>query len=63
MLELGLIRQSGNGLYHLLPLAQRSLDKLISVINANMLKIGAQKITMPILIRSNLWEKTGEFFK
>lgn len=59
MLELGLIRQSTNGLYHLLPLAQRSLDKLISIINTNMLNIGAQKITMPILIQSNLWKKTG----
>lgn len=59
MLELGLIRQCTNGLYHLLPLAQRSLDKLISIINKNMLDIGAQKISMPVLISSNLWKKTG----
>lgn len=61
MLELGLIRQSANGLYHLLPLMQRSLDKLISIINTNMLNIGAQKITMPILIQSKLWKKSGQF--
>lgn len=59
MLELGLIRQSANGLYHLLPFVQRSLDKLISIINTSMLDIGAQKITMPVLIQSNLWKKTG----
>lgn len=59
MLELGIIRQSTNGLYHLLPLAQRSLDKLISIINKNMMDIGAQKISMPVLIHSNLWKKTG----
>lgn len=59
MLELGLIRQTANGLYHLLPLAQRSLDKLISIINKNMQDIGAQKISMPVLIPSELWEKTG----
>jgi len=59
MLELGIIRQSANGLYHLLPLAQRSLDKLIFIINKNMIDIGAQKISMPVLIHSNLWKKTG----
>jgi len=59
MLELGIIRQSANGLYHLLPLAQRSLDKLICIINKNMMDIGAQKISMPVLIHSNLWKKTG----
>jgi len=59
MLELGIIRQSANGLYHLLPLAQRSLDKLIFIINKNMMDIGAQKISMPVLIHSNLWKKSG----
>jgi len=59
MLELGLIRQSANGLYHLLPLAQRSLEKLISIVDKNMLDIGAQKMSMPVLIQSNLWKKTG----
>jgi len=62
MLELGIIRQSANGLYHLLPLAQRSLEKLISIINKNMMDIGAQKISMPVLIHSNLWKKTGLFY-
>lgn len=60
MLELGLIRQSSNGLYHLLPFAQRSIDKLISIINKNMMEIGAQKISMPILIESKLWKTTGQ---
>lgn len=59
MIELGLIRQSANGLYHLLPFAQRSLEKLISIVNENMLAIGAQKMSMPILIQSSLWKKTG----
>jgi prolyl-tRNA synthetase len=61
MLELGLIRQSANGLYHLLPLAQRSLDKLICIINKNMMDIGAQKISMPVLIQSSLWKKSGVY--
>ncbi|XP_025416331.1 probable proline--tRNA ligase, mitochondrial isoform X2 [Sipha flava] len=63
MLELGLIRQSANGLYHLLPLAQRSLDKLICIINKNMMDIGAQKISMPVLIQSSLWKKSGRLSK
>ncbi|XP_050421520.1 probable proline--tRNA ligase, mitochondrial [Adelges cooleyi] len=59
MIELGLIRQNANGLFHFLPLAQRSLDKLISIVNKSMIDIGAQKITMPVLVKSELWKKTG----
>lgn len=62
MLELGLIRQSAYGLYHILPFAQRSIDKLIVIINKNMMEIGAQKISMPILIQSKLWKTTGWYY-
>ncbi|XP_050543324.1 probable proline--tRNA ligase, mitochondrial isoform X2 [Daktulosphaira vitifoliae] len=58
MIELGLIRQSANGLFHFLPFAQRSLEKLTSIINKSMVGIGAQKISMPVLVKCDLWKKT-----
>ena len=46
MLNLGLLRRSSAGVYHLLPLALRSLEKLVGLIDGKMEVIGA---AMPIL--------------
>jgi prolyl-tRNA synthetase len=60
MHEMGLIQPSGTpGAYHLLPLAQRSLDKLTRAVEFFMDGIGGQKIQMPTLIPLSLWVKTG----
>ena len=60
MLKLGLIRRSCAGVYHLLPMALRSLEKLVALIDSEMKAIGAAKIAMPILTPSMLWKRTGE---
>lgn len=59
MLKLGLIRRSCSGVYHLLPLALRSLEKLVALIDREMKAIGATKMAMPILTPGELWKKTG----
>uniref|UniRef100_A0A182M4Y8 Probable proline--tRNA ligase, mitochondrial n=1 Tax=Anopheles culicifacies TaxID=139723 RepID=A0A182M4Y8_9DIPT len=59
MLEQGLIRQAGNGTFYLLPLLQRSLQKAINLIDEHMVKIGAQKLTLPLLTSAELWKKSG----
>ena len=59
MLRLGLVRQSCPGVYHLLPLALRSLEKLVALIDSEMKAIGAAKMAMPILTPATLWKKTG----
>uniref|UniRef100_A0A1Y9IVS2 Probable proline--tRNA ligase, mitochondrial n=1 Tax=Anopheles minimus TaxID=112268 RepID=A0A1Y9IVS2_9DIPT len=59
MLEQGLIRQAGNGTFYLLPLLQRSLQKAIDLIDQHMAKIGAQKLTLPLLTSAELWKKSG----
>ena len=61
MLKLGLVRQSCPGVYHLLPLALRSLEKLVALIDNEMKAIGAAKMAMPILTPATLWKKTGGF--
>ena len=63
MLKLGLVRQSCPGVYHLLPLGLRSLEKLVALIDGEMKAIGAAKMAMPILTPATLWRKTGVHLK
>ena len=60
MLKLGLIRRSTAGIYHLLPMAFRSLEKLEALIDNEMKAIGAAKMAMPVLTPAVLWKKTGD---
>ncbi|XP_022110382.1 probable proline--tRNA ligase, mitochondrial isoform X2 [Acanthaster planci] len=61
MMENGLIRPAGTGIFHLLPLAQRALDKLIRVIESEMSRVGSQKMAMPSLTSSALWKTSGRW--
>lgn len=61
MLELGLIRSTSNGSYHILPLLQKSIEKCSNLIDFYMKKIDGQKISMPLLTSSELWKKSGRF--
>uniref|UniRef100_A0A182QU97 Probable proline--tRNA ligase, mitochondrial n=1 Tax=Anopheles farauti TaxID=69004 RepID=A0A182QU97_9DIPT len=59
MLEQGLIRQAGNGTFHVLPILQRSLQKAVNLIDRHMESVGAQKLTLPLLTSAELWKKSG----
>lgn len=59
MLRLGLIRQSCSGVYHMLPMGLRALEKLITLVEKNMRAIGAVKMAMPMITPSSLWKKSG----
>lgn len=61
MLELGIIKSASTGCYHFLPLAMRSLDKLIKIVDWEMNKIGGQKVLLPTLANATLWKTTGNF--
>ncbi|KAH8303753.1 hypothetical protein KR018_000308 [Drosophila ironensis] len=57
--ELGLVKSGSNGTYQILPIAQRSLDKLVDLVQRNMQLAGGQKISLPVLTPATLWRKTG----
>ncbi|GJQ88145.1 hypothetical protein Trydic_g13150 [Trypoxylus dichotomus] len=59
MLDLGIIKAASLGNYYLLPLGVRALEKLKSLIDEEMFKIGGQKLMLPTLTQATLWEKTG----
>ncbi|XP_001354284.1 probable proline--tRNA ligase, mitochondrial isoform X1 [Drosophila pseudoobscura] len=57
--ELGLVKSGSNGTYQIMPIAQRSVDKFIDLVDGNMKRAGGQKISLPILTPTGLWKKTG----
>ncbi|XP_021936027.1 probable proline--tRNA ligase, mitochondrial isoform X2 [Zootermopsis nevadensis] len=61
MLDLGVIRQASAGAFHMLPLSERSLQKLISIVDDEMSKIDAQKLMLPLLTPGELWKTTGRW--
>lgn len=63
MLDNGIIFPQSNGMYTLLPLGLRSVDKLISLVDRKMKKIDCQKLCLPFLTNASLWEKSGRLAK
>lgn len=59
MIDAGLISKCNTGMYALLPLGYRILEKLTAIIDNELLKIDAQKILLPALSSSKLWAKTN----
>nr|XP_046247596.1 probable proline--tRNA ligase, mitochondrial [Scatophagus argus]XP_046247597.1 probable proline--tRNA ligase, mitochondrial [Scatophagus argus] len=58
MLKAGLIHPSNPGCYYYLPVAVRSMEKLMRVIDQEMQGIGGQKLDMPSLCSAELWKKS-----
>jgi prolyl-tRNA synthetase len=61
MIDCGLIKHCNNGTFYILPMLQRSIDKLVRIIDQHMAEIEGQRITMPTLTAAELWKKSGRF--
>jgi prolyl-tRNA synthetase len=61
MMEVGLMRHCGNGTFYILPMLQRSIEKMTKILDHFMGEIEGQKSTMPTLTSVDLWKKTGRF--
>ncbi|XP_049887130.1 proline--tRNA ligase-like [Pectinophora gossypiella] len=59
LLECGLVRPTAAGLFTLLPLARRALDKLEALVQKHIESTGAQRISFPALASESLWERSG----
>ncbi|KAI7824601.1 hypothetical protein BX661DRAFT_185611, partial [Kickxella alabastrina] len=55
------IHQSSAGIYTLMPMAQRVIDKIEGIIDDEMQAIGGQKLAMPNLLSPENWIKTGRW--
>ena len=63
LLRAGYIRQLSTGIFSYLPLAQRSLAKIMAIVRAEMDAIGGQEITMPVVHPADLWKETGRWYQ
>ena len=59
LLRAGFVRQLGAGLFSYLPLAQRSLRRIETILREEMDRIGGQEITMPVVNPASVWQATG----
>lgn len=57
----GFVRHMSAGLYAHLPLMVRSLKKLEALLDQELQAIGCQKLEMPLVMGSRLWEKSGRW--
>lgn len=60
LLRSGFVRQLGAGLYSYLFLGQRSINKIIGIVRAEMDQIG-QEFLLPALNPSEVWEASGRW--
>ena len=63
LLRAGFVRQLGAGLFSYLPLAQRSLRRIETILREEMDAIGGQEITMPVVNPASVWQATGRWQK
>ncbi|GAA5813182.1 hypothetical protein MFLAVUS_006656 [Mucor flavus] len=61
LLKAGFVRQSGPGIYSLLPLGLRTVEKIERIIDQEMQAIGSQKLSLPMLLNPEGWKKTGRW--
>ncbi|KAF0227729.1 MAG: prolyl-tRNA synthetase [bacterium] len=61
LLRAGYVRQLTAGVYSYLPLAQRVLLKITSIIREEMNNIGGQEYLLPALNPAEIWQETGRW--
>jgi prolyl-tRNA synthetase len=59
LLRAGYIRRLTSGIYSYLPLMQRVLHKVETIVREEMDRAGAQELRMPILQPAEIWEESG----
>ena len=59
LLKAGFIRPVAAGMFAYLPLAQRVLNKIETIIREEMDRIDANEMLVPEILPAELWEKSG----
>jgi prolyl-tRNA synthetase len=61
LLRGGFIRMVGAGIYELLPLGLRVMNKIAHIVREEMNRAGAQELLMPALLPKDYFEETGRY--
>ena len=59
MLKAGMIKQCSSGLYTILPLGYKVMRKIENIVQEELDKIGAMRVSMPIVTDEKLWIESG----
>ena len=63
LLRAGFVRQLAAGIYTLLPLGWRALEKIAGIIREEMERIGGQEVRMPVVHPGELWQESGRWWE
>ena len=55
----GMIKKSSSGIYMIMPMGKRVLQKIENIVREEMDNAGAQELLMPVLIPEEVYEKSG----
>lgn len=61
MMRAGYVRQVSAGIYAYLPLANRTIEKLKTIMRKEFDKIGAVEMLAPALLTADLWRESGRY--
>jgi prolyl-tRNA synthetase len=62
LLRAGFIRQNASGVYSYLPLAQKVLRKIETIVREEMNNAGAVELLMPALQQAEFWQESGRWY-
>lgn len=63
LLRAGYVRQLAAGIFTNMPLAQRTLRKIETIIREEMDAIGGQEMTMPVVHPADIWKETERWYQ
>ena len=61
LIKAGFIHKEMSGVYSLLPLGHRVVNKIINIVRQEMDSIGGQEVSLTALQEKNTWQKTGRW--
>lgn len=59
LVRAGMIKKSSSGIYMIMPMGKRVLQKIETIVREEMDVTGAQELLMPVLIPEEVYEKSG----
>ena len=62
LVRAGFINQLSSGIFSLLPLGFKSVQKITAIIREEMNALGAEEIQMPVVNSADIWKETGRFY-
>lgn len=63
LVRAGFIKQLGAGIYSILPLSKRSINKIENIMREEINAIGGQELSMPVVNPADVWKETNRYYE